>query len=110
MARRINLVNPGMSRDEVKRKAKRACRVLSRIEDLPRYSEVINMNHEQLNLLLQQCPESPYFAKDDFQTSEQQARNLVLAFVERARFGSEGPLREATPSNEESLFSGAREE
>ena len=68
------------------------------------------MNHEQLNLLLQECPESPYFARDDYETTEEQARNIVLACIERARFGSEGPLREATPSNEESFPSNSSEE
>lgn len=68
------------------------------------------MNHEQLNLLLQECPESFYFARSDYETSEEQARNFVLACIERARFGSEGPLKEATPSKEESLPSNSSEE
>ena len=55
--------------------------------------------------MLQECPESPYFARDDFSTEEDEARNLVLAFFERARFGSHTPLREATPSCEVSFLS-----
>ena len=53
------------------------------------------MTHRELNLVLQECPESPYFARDDFQTSENFARRLVLAFVERTNFDSQGPLDEA---------------
>ena len=58
------------------------------------------MSHAELNLLLQQCPESPYFARDDFETSEESARKLVLEFVERARFGYHEPLAEASQSQE----------
>ena len=58
------------------------------------------MSHPELNLLLQECPESPYFATDDFETSEESARKLVLEFIERARFGSHAPLHEASQSQE----------
>lgn len=58
------------------------------------------MSHPELNLLLQECPESPYFATDDFETSEESARKLVLEFVERARFGYHAPLVEASQSQE----------
>ena len=58
------------------------------------------MTHPELNLLLQECPESPYFATDDFETTEKSARQLVLEFVERARFGHHAPLVEASQSQE----------
>ena len=46
------------------------------------------MTHEELNLALQECPESPLFARDDYETTEAAARKLVIRFVERARYGS----------------------
>ena len=96
-----------MQWDEVKRIAKRAVKHLRSIREIPRYSQVINMTHMELNLFLQECPESPYFARDDWQTDEPGARSLVLAFVEKAKFGSYEPLHEATPSIEERKDSGS---
>ena len=61
---------------------------------------MINLSHAELNRLIQECPESPYFVRDDFETSEESARKLVLEFVERARFGSHAPLAEASQSQE----------
>ena len=58
-------------------------------------------------MLLQECPESPYFARDDFETTFELARNLVLEFVERSRFGSRQPLPEASQSNEQSSLASA---
>ena len=63
------------------------------------------MSHLQLNRVLQECPESPYFNRDDFSTGETQARNLVLAFVERVHFGNLEPLPESSPSEEYSAAS-----
>ena len=60
------------------------------------------MTHKELNLVLQECPESPYFARDDFQTTENFARKLVLAFVERTNFDSHGPHIEAESAYESS--------
>ena len=71
VARRLARVNTEMSEEEILRKAKRAVRVLKNIQNLPTYSRVINMTHHELNLLLQECPESPYFARDDFETSKE---------------------------------------
>ena len=42
---RIKKMNPGMSFDECREKARHAIEVLREIRDLPRYSEVINMTH-----------------------------------------------------------------
>ena len=70
------------------------------------------MTHRELNLVLQECPESPYFARDDFQTTEDFARKLVVAFVDRTNFNSQGPLLEADSvyesSNSKSLASVSR--
>ena len=100
VAKRILKVNPGADQEEAEKRAKRAVKILKKIQDLPRYSSVINMTHQELNLTLQECPESPYFFKDNFETNEAQARRLVLAFVERARFGGHFPVRESTKSEE----------
>ena len=67
------------------------------------------MNHAELNLVLQECPESPYFARDDWRTNEEEARKLVLGFVEQSSFGSQGPLIEANPSKESSNKSDSKE-
>ena len=80
--------------------SKHAVKVLRKVQDLPRYSQVINMTHRELNLVLQECPESPYFARDDYETEEEEARKLVLEFVERAKFGNFHPLLEANSSKE----------
>ena len=100
VAKRMAKVNPGIEKDVIKRKAKRAVKSLKLIQDLPRHSQIINMTHDQLNLALLECPESPYFARGGWKTNEESARNLVLAFVERASYGSYSPLEEATPSVE----------
>ena len=63
------------------------------------------MSHPQLNRVLQECPESPYFNRDDFSTGEAPARNLVLAFVEMVHFGNLEPLPESSPSEEYSAAS-----
>ena len=60
------------------------------------------MTHEELNEVLQECPESPYFTWDEFETTESQARKIVLAIVERARHGSYLPLEEADSFDEAS--------
>ena len=53
VAKRISKVSPEMSNEDVVCKARRAVRVLKKIQDLPRYSQVINMNHRELNQVLQ---------------------------------------------------------
>ena len=63
---RLLKVNPDVDVEELFSKAKRAVKVLKTIQQLPRYSQVINMTHQELNLVIQQCPESPYFCRDDF--------------------------------------------
>ena len=93
-------VRPETPKEDIKRAAKRAVKCLKLIQDLPRHSQIINMTHDQLNLALLECPESPYFARGGWKTNEESARNLVLAFVERASYGSYSPLEEATPSVE----------
>ena len=70
VAKRVLKANQGMKRDDVKRITKRAVNHLKSIQELPRYSQVINMTHEELNLVLLECPESPYFARDDWETTE----------------------------------------
>ena len=97
---RIATAYPTKNMEEVVRTAERAVRVLNHIRDLPKYSQIINMNHMELVLTLQQCPESPYFARDDFNTTEAEARKLVLAFVERRSFSGHEPHLEANPSSE----------
>ena len=107
VATRLARVNPGMSNEEALAKAEQAINDLRTILSLPRYCEVINMTHQQLILVLQCCPESPYFATDGWEFDEARARHLVLGFVERANFGNFNPLHEATPSVEESKGSGS---
>lgn len=102
VAKRIKRISPGMSSEDIDRKARRAVKVLRQIQDLPRYSQVINMTHQELNLVLQECPESPYFLRDDFETSYAFARKLVLAFVDRSNFDSHEPHHEADSSEESS--------
>ena len=102
VARRISKVSPEMSDEEVDRKARRAVSVLRKIQDVPRYSQVINMNHRELNLVLQECPESPYFARDDFETNCALARKIVLAFVDRSNFDCHEPHLEANSSKKSS--------
>ena len=97
---RLARVNPHLTPQELMRISKHAVKVLRKIQDLPRYSQVINMTHRELNLVLQECPESPYFARDDYSTEEAEARKLVLEFVERAKFGCFSPLLEASSSKE----------
>lgn len=65
---------PDADEDEAAKKAKRAVKVLSKIHAVPKHSEVINMTHHELNGVLQGCPESPYFARDDFETDVHGAR------------------------------------
>ena len=60
------------------------------------------MTHLELNLLLQECPESPYFGRDDLQTSEDEARDIVLRLVERSMFGNQEPHLEVSASKEQS--------
>ena len=91
-----------MSEDEIRSKAKRAVDVLRKIQDFPTYSKVINFSHQELNLLLQECPESPYFAKDDFETTKEGAKRLVLGIIEGANAGALVPLPEASQSKEKS--------
>ena len=66
VANRLMKANPDLGQVEAKRFAKHAVKVLRKIQYLPRYSQVINMTHMELNLTLQECPESPYFARDDW--------------------------------------------
>ena len=70
VAERIARVSPDMSIEDIDEIAMRALKRCKKIQEVPRYSQVINMTHRELNLVLQECPESPYFARDDFQTSE----------------------------------------
>ena len=58
------------------------------------------MTHRELNKVLQECPESPYFALDDFSTSEKEARSLVIAFVEHSSFNGHLPHLEANSDSE----------
>ena len=102
---RLSKVYPEMGERFTRKLAKRAVKVLKRIQDLPRYSQVINMTHKELNLVLQECPESPYFTWDKFETKENQARQIVLAFIERARYGRYLPLEEAESFEEVSHVS-----
>ena len=60
------------------------------------------MTHHQLMSVLQECPESPYFGRDDYNLTEEKARQLVLAFVERANFNSHAAHVEVDSSNENS--------
>ena len=60
------------------------------------------MSHMQLNIVLQQCPESPYFARDDFETTEAKARELIISLVERYNFSSHDSHKEANSSSESS--------
>ena len=66
VANRLMKAKPDLGQAEAKRIAKHALKVLRKIQYLPRYSQVINMTHMELNLTLQECPESPYFARDDW--------------------------------------------
>ena len=68
------------------------------------------MTHEELNRVLQECPESPFFVEDDWDTSETEARKAVLAMIEKARFGNFRPLREVSFCHEESIYSSQDEE
>ena len=61
------------------------------------------MSHRELNKVLQECPESPLFARDDFETSEKSARNLVVKFVEQANFDGHDPHLEVNSSEEQSM-------
>ena len=70
VAKRLKKSNPELSPDSVKRKAKYAVNALNEIQNVPSYSQVINMTHRQLILFLQSCPESPYFATDDWELQE----------------------------------------
>ena len=45
VTKRIVKANPEKSVDDARRQAKRAIKDLERIQDLPSYSAVINMNH-----------------------------------------------------------------
>lgn len=60
------------------------------------------MTSMELIIVLQECPESPYFARDDFETSELEARKLVLSLVERSNFSGHDPHLEANSSSESS--------
>lgn len=71
---RLSKVYPEMGERLTRKLAKRAVKVLRRIRELPRYSQVINMTHLELNQVLQECPESPYFTWEKFETTENQAR------------------------------------
>ena len=93
MLERLSKSGRPIDEDEIVAIARRAVKSLRRIQDIPRHSKVMNMSHAELNLVLQECPESPYFAKDDWRTTKQQARKLVLDFVGRVSFGSEGPAQ-----------------
>ena len=85
---RLARIHPELPMRVILHQAERAMEVVHEIQELPSYSQVINMTHLELNLALQQCPESPLFARDDYETTEAAARKLVLRFVERARYGS----------------------
>ena len=100
VARRIAKVNPAMNLEEALVIARRALKVLRKVQPLPRISQVINMTHHQLMSVLQECPESPFFAKDDFNLTEIEARRLVLDFVERTNFNCHMPHIEASLSKE----------
>ena len=63
-----------MSHGEVMRSAKRAVKVLKNIQDMPMYGKVINMTHRELVTFLQELPESPFFARDDYCIGEVEAR------------------------------------
>ena len=65
----------------------------------------MKLTHEELNLVLQECPESPYFATDEFETTKAQAKSLVLEMIDRAKFGDLQPLPEASQSQEKSSLS-----
>ena len=58
------------------------------------------MTHHQLMAVLQECPESPYFGRDDYNLTEDKARKLVLAFVERTNFNCHAAHIEVDSSNE----------
>ena len=65
------------------------------------------MTHLELNQLIQECPESPYFTRDDWFTREDEAREIVVKFLEKSMFGNQGPhvevsasLEHSTPSKE----------
>ena len=60
------------------------------------------MTHLELILVLQECPESPFFARDDYNLNENEARRQVLAFVERSNFDSHQPHEEVSPLKEKS--------
>lgn len=70
VAKRLKKSNPELSPDSARRKTKHAIKVLKEIQNIPSYSQVINMTHRQLILFLQSCPESPYFATDEWELDE----------------------------------------
>ena len=63
-----------MGHGEVMRSAKRAVKVLNNIQAVPMYGKVINMTHRELVSFLQELPESPFFARDDYRIGEVEAR------------------------------------
>ena len=68
------------------------------------------MTHLELNKLIQECPESPYFARDDWSTREDEAREIVVQFLDRSMFGNQAPHVEVSPSLEQSIPSRSLEE
>lgn len=102
VANRISRANLEMRFHEERLKAKLAVKHIKKIQDLPSYCQVINMTHAELNQVLNDCPESPFFASQRLRSSEAEARDLVLRFVERAKFGDLLPHIEASPEEEQS--------
>ena len=49
-----------------------------------------------------ECPESPFFATDNWLTGEDEARSLVLGLIEKSMFGVQAPHLEVSPSQEDS--------